>query len=102
GRIDEDFGFDQAAGGASPARERLETDDLAAVEVDQGLEEGHELAGLDAGANILFQLQPFLDLAFELLVEPGESAPSRALGRIERNIAFAQCRLLVFRSAQPG
>src|SRR5262249_52355794 len=85
---------------AAPARQRLEADDLAAIEVDQRLEEGHEFARLDAETNVLFELQPVGDLALQLLVEPGEAVPAVALGGIESDVTLAERAVLVLAAAK--
>src|SRR5205085_1245362 len=63
GGFDETVRLQQHTARRAPACERLEADDLAAVEVDERLEEGHELAGFDTAANFLFQPEPVADLA---------------------------------------
>src|SRR5205085_5437893 len=74
--------------------------DLAAVEVYERLEERHELAGLDAAANFLLQLEPVADLALELLIEPGKAVSSGALGSIERDVALAERSFVVVAAGQ--
>src|SRR5439155_8350751 len=69
-RFDEAVSLQQDAARRTPAGERLEADDLPAVEVNERLEEGHELAGLDSAANFLFELQSIADLALKLFVKP--------------------------------
>ena len=70
------------------------------VEVDQRLEEGYELAALDAEADILLELQALGQLALQLLVEPGEAVPAGALGGIERDVALAEDVLLALPLAE--
>src|SRR3954452_5924362 len=79
GGLDEIIRFEQRAARRAPACERLEADDLAAVEVHQRLKERHELAGLDAAADFLFELEPVGDFSLQMLVEPGEAVPTGAL-----------------------
>ena len=100
GDLDERVGLEEAAGRRAPAGERLEADQIAASKVDQRLEEGDELAALDAEADILLELQPLGQLALELLVEPGEAVAAGALGGIERDVALAQDIFLVLRCAR--
>src|SRR5207245_6822157 len=85
GDLDEMLGLEETALGRTPAGERLETDELAALEVDQRLEERHELALEDSSAHVLFEAEALGQLAVELLVEPGELIPPRALGRVKRD-----------------
>ncbi len=90
GGLDEAFRFKQAAARRAPPGERLEADDLTAVQVHQRLEIRDELARLDAAADILLELQALANLALQRLVVPGEAVAAAALGGIERDVALAQ------------
>ena len=102
GGLDERFRLEEAAGRRAPAGQRLETDQLAGGEVDQRLEEGNELAVLDAAADVLLQLHAVGELALQLRVEPGEAVPAGALGGVEREVALAKDVLLLLQTADLG
>ncbi len=93
------FRLEEAAGRRTPARQRLEADQLARIQVDQRLEERNELAVLDAGANVFLELHAVGQLALQLRIEPGEAVPAGALGGVQREIALAEDVLVPLEAA---
>ena len=88
--LDELFRLEEAALWRAPAGESLKPDQVAAVEVDQRLEEGHELAIADAGAHLFLERHPIGELVIQLLVEPGEPIAPVAFGGKQGDVALAE------------
>ena len=102
GGVDEGLRLQEAAGRRAPAGKRLEADQLARREIDQRLEEGDELAILDAAADVFLELHAVGQLPLQLRVEPGEAVPAGALGGVEREVALAKDVLLLLQAADIG
>ena len=73
-----------------PARQHLEADDLASRKVHLRLEEGHELAVLQAEADALFDLALGDQRALHTGVEPDRPRDAAAARMVERNVGTAQ------------
>ena len=100
--FDERLRLQEAAGRRAPAGKRLEADQFTRGEIDQRLEEGDELAILDAAADILLKLHAVGHLPLQLRIEPGEAVPSGPLGGVEREIALAKDVLLLLQASDIG
>ena len=97
GDFHEGRGLEQAPGRRPPACERLESDQLARGKIDQRLEEGYELAVVDAAANVFLQRQPVGQFELQFLVEPGEAVSARSFRGVKCDVAAAQCRRVLVR-----
>ena len=73
-----------------PARQDLETHDLASRQVHLRLEERHELAVLQAEADALFDLALGNQRALHTGIEPDRPRHSPAARMVERNVGTAQ------------
>src|SRR5690606_786660 len=82
--------LEQALGRMLPARQRLEAFHLAAGELVDRLEVGHELAGLDSVTDLRLERGLLAELYLHRLVELDPAVRARGLGLVHREVRPTQ------------